>query len=101
MASTTAGPRLATAVPDVIATGTGEPLAAASPTARKPAVRSSMRTCSRSRPALSASCSAKASGALREPGHNTTSRTPPRISSSTTAWACAVDGFMPSGCHTV
>ena len=54
------------------------------------------RRCGRAagcRPARSASCSAKASGALREPGHSTTSRTPPRISSSTTTRACAVEGF--------
>src|SRR5271168_2089197 len=52
-----------------------------------------MRTCSRMRPAASASRSANASGALREPGHSTTSRTPPRISSSTTTRACAVEGL--------
>ena len=61
-----------------------------------PAVRSSMRTCSRIRPARSASCSANANGALREPGHSTTSRTPPRISSSTTTRACAVEGLTPA-----
>src|SRR5690242_14656413 len=52
-----------------------------------------MRTCRRIRPARSASDSANASGALREPGHSTTSRTPPRMSSSTTTRACAVEGF--------
>src|SRR3954454_22337991 len=68
--------------------------------ARYPAVRSSMRTCSRIRPARSASCNANASGALRDPGHSTTSRTPPRINSSTTTRACAVDGFTTTACHT-
>src|SRR5271168_5434595 len=58
-----------------------------------------MRTCNRIRPERSASCNANASGALREPGHNTTSRTPPRISSSTTTRACVVDGFIPTACH--
>src|ERR1700753_523436 len=58
-----------------------------------------MRTCSRIRPDWSASCSAKASGAFREPGHSTTSRTPPRINSSTTTRAWVVDGFTSTGCH--
>src|ERR1700740_2975876 len=58
-----------------------------------------MRTCSRIRPERSASCNANASGAFREPGHSTTSRTPPRISSSTTTRACVVEGFTPTGCH--
>ena len=57
------------------------------PRARNPAVRSSIRTCSRSRPILSASSSSYASGALREPGDRTTSRTPPASSSATTTWA--------------
>ena len=46
----------------------GAPDALASPSARNPADRSSTRTCSRSRPAASAACRAKASGADREPG---------------------------------
>ena len=62
---------------------TGRPDAFASPSARNPADRSSMRTCSRSRPAASAACSANASGAEREPGASTASRTPHRTSSST------------------
>ena len=57
-ASSTAGCRFATAVPEVVTTGTGTPLARASPRARKPAERSSIRTCSRSRPAVSAACRA-------------------------------------------
>src|ERR1700730_10466426 len=58
-----------------------------------------MRTCNRIRPDRSASCNAKASGAFREPGHSTTSRTPPRINSSTTTRACVVEGFTSTGCH--
>src|SRR6185312_1815482 len=58
-----------------------------------------MRTCSRTRPVRSASCNAKASGAFREPGQSTTSRTPPRISSSTTTRACVVEGFTSTACH--
>src|SRR5918997_1939531 len=92
-ASSTAGCRFATAVPDVVQTGTGRPDRSASPSARKPAVRSSIRTCSRSRPAASAACSANDIGALREPGHSTASVTPQRISSSTTSRAWVVDGF--------
>ena len=53
-ASSTAGCRLATAVPEVTTTGTIRPDTDPSPTARKPAPRSSMRTCSRSRPSRSA-----------------------------------------------
>ena len=92
-ASSTAGRRFAAAVPDVVATGTGRPDANASPSARNPAVRSSMRTCSRRRPAASAACRANASGALREPGHSTASVTPQRTSSSTTVRAASVAGF--------
>ena len=92
-ASSTAGCRFATAVPDVVTTGTGRPDRSARPSARKPAVRSSIRTCSRSRPAASAACSANASGALREPGHRTASVTPQRTSSSTITCAWAVEGF--------
>ena len=95
-ASSTAGCRFATAVPDVVHTGTGRPERTAIPSARNPAVRSSMRTCSRSRPAASAACSANDSGALREPGHSTASVTPQRTSSSTSTRACIVDGFTPT-----
>ena len=93
-ASRTAGSRFAAAVPDVVATGTGRPDASARPRARNPAVRSSMRTCRRRSPAASAACSAKASGALREPGHSTASVTPHRTSSSTTARAVPVEAFI-------
>ena len=83
VASTMAGRQLATAVPEVITTGTGVFEYFASPRARKAAERSSVRTCSRDRPARLASAKAKASGAERDPGHTTASRTPLRINSST------------------
>src|SRR5699024_944029 len=96
-ASTIAGWRLATAVPEVTTTGTAEPEPAARPSARYPAPRSSMRTWSRIRPARSAAASASASGALRDPGHRTASRTPWRTNSSTRTRACAVLGLLALG----
>ena len=54
-ASTTAGRRLATAVPDVHDTAAGRLPTFASPRARKPAVRSSIRVCRRRPPAVAAS----------------------------------------------
>ncbi len=66
-ASSSAGCRLAAAVPDVVTTGTGFPDALAMPSAKKAAVRSSIRTCSRSSPIVSASYNSYASGALRLP----------------------------------
>ena len=98
-ASSTAGCRFATAVPDVVTTGTGRPPTRARPSARKPAERSSIRTWSRSRPARSAASNAYARGAEREPGARTASRTPPRTSSSTTTVARAADGCTPRWCH--
>src|SRR5690606_4834304 len=92
-ASSTAGCRLATAVPEVVITTAGRRLTFASPRARKPADRSSTRTCRRRRPARSACCTAYASGAERDPGARTTSRTPHRTSSSTSTVARAVEGF--------
>ena len=50
-ASSTAGCRLATAVPEVVTTTTGSPVSTARPRARNPADRSSMRTCRRRSPA--------------------------------------------------
>ena len=82
-ASSRAGYRLADAVPDVVTTGTQERDALASPRARKLAVRSSTRTCSRSAPARSAAASAIANGPEREPGAMTASRTPASSRSST------------------
>lgn len=73
VASTTAGMQFATAVPDVMMMGAGEPSYFAKPSARKAAVRSSVRTWSRSRPARSASTRAKLSGEFREPGQTTAS----------------------------
>ncbi len=86
-ASKTAGCRLATAVPEVVITATGSPLALASPSAVNPALRSSVRMCNRSRSIRSASKISYASGALREPGATTISRTPREINSSITVRA--------------
>ena len=66
------------------------------PNARKPAERSSMRVCSRSSPALAASYAAKESGALRDPGARTTSRTPARTSAVITARANSVEELTDS-----
>ncbi len=93
LASSTAGCRFAAAVPEVHDTGTGRPERLARPSARKPADRSSMRTCRRSRPAAAARAKAKDSGAFREPGDNTASVTPAMTSSSTSTVAIAVEGF--------
>ena len=92
-ASITAGWKFAAAVPDVHTTATGRPLALASPRAVNDAERSSIRTCSRIRPARSSSSNAIASGADLEPGATTTSRSPQRASSSASTAANAVDGF--------
>jgi naphthoate synthase len=97
-ASSTAGWRLAAAVPEVQATTAGRPVRD-SPSARNPADRSSIRTCMVSRPSSAAWCSAMDSAALREPGQTTTWRTPLRTSSSTITVACAVDGFTGSALH--
>ena len=85
-ASTTAGCRLAAAVPDVQVTATGRPLAFAMPSATKPAERSSI-TDTASTPSWAASVSA--SGAFRDPGEVTACRIPQRYSSSTKAWSGA------------
>ena len=83
------------AVPEVQTTATGRRLTLASPSARNAADRSSIRTCSRSRPALRSACShsAIASGALRDPGAMTASASPHRASSSTSVVANAVEEF--------
>ena len=94
-ASSTAGCRLATAVPEVHITAARAPTLV-SPTARNPALRSSMRVCSRSRPAAAASYAAKLSGALREPGAITTSVTPASTRVETTARASSVAVFVTS-----
>ena len=85
-ASTTAGWRLAAAVPEVQVTATGRPLAFAIPSATKPAERSSS-TDTASTPSCAARVSA--SGAFREPGEVTACRIPQRYSSSTKAWSGA------------
>ena len=81
-ASTTAGWRLAAAVPDVQVTATGRPLAFAIPSATKPAERSSI-TDTASIPACDA---VSASGAFLDLGEVTAWRVPQRASSSTKAW---------------
>ena len=95
----TAGWKFAAAVPDVHTTATGPPLALASPRAVNDAERSSIRTCSRTRPARSSSSDAIASGADREPGATTTSRSPQRASSSASTAPNAVDGFTSRPSH--
>ncbi len=92
-ASITAGWKLAAAVPEVHSAATGRPLALARPRARNAAERSSIRTCSRRSPAAARSHSAIASGALRDPGASTASRSPHRRSSSARTVPSAVDGF--------
>src|SRR4051812_19081171 len=81
-ASTTAGARLAAAVPDVTLTAGGVPVAFARPSAKNPPLRSSicdhaLMRCSRA--------SASSSGELRDPGEVTAWRIPQRASSSTKA----------------
>ena len=92
-ASITAGWKLAAAVPDVHSTATGRLLALARPSAVNDAERSSILTCSRSRPCRSASKKAIASGVLRDPGASTASRSPHRISSSANVAPKAAAGF--------
>src|SRR5690554_4807141 len=89
-ASTTAGTRFATAVPDVVTTAAGRPVAFAHPRAWKAAERSSI-TMLNSTPGWSDA--AKTSAVERDPGDATTNPTPPRASSSTTIEARAVEGF--------
>ena len=89
-ASSTAGCRFATAEPDVVTTAATCP-ASPEPRATKPATRSSVSTWSSTTPAASASASAYASGADRDPGHSTKRRTPWRTSSATISRAIRVD----------
>ncbi len=79
-ASTTAGSRFAAAVPDVQVTATGRPVALAMPSAKNPALRSSITEV-----ASVSSARVSARGALREPGEVTEWRSPQRTSSSTKA----------------
>ena len=79
-ASTAAGSRLATAVPLVVTTAAGRPVARPHPKATNAAARSSQCT---SASARGFSATATASGVLREPGHTTKKVVPCRTSSST------------------
>src|SRR3984885_3996599 len=92
-ASMTAGWKFAAAVPEVHTTATGRRDTLARPSAVNAADRSSIRTCSRTRPARSSSQNAIASGVDRDPGATTTSRSPHRTSSSASTVPNAVDGF--------
>ena len=74
-ASTTAGSRLATAVPEVVTTAVGRPSPRPSPTARKAAERSSTAV-NRSRPCCPSTPAATARGAERLPGQSTNRRRP-------------------------
>ena len=96
-ASLTAGWRLETAVPEVVTTAAQRlcpfrAWARAAPRAMKPALRSSRTTRSRRCPASAASARASASGALRDPGHRTTSRTPSARRAATRLRASAMAG---------
>src|SRR6266540_22355 len=83
-ASTTAGCRLAAAVPEVHSTAAGRPAALAAPSAKNAAERSSRCTCRR---IAGCSASASASGAERDPGARHASVRPARASSSTSVSA--------------
>ena len=67
-----AGKRFATAVPEVVKTAVGLPVLIAAPKARNAAVLSSIRTCTESKPCLSASTNAKEIGPFLEPGERAT-----------------------------
>ena len=79
-ASTTAGCSSTAAVPLVVQTTAGRPVARPSPRAKKPAPRSSRRTWSRS---SARAARARARGVEREPGQTTASVSPARTHSST------------------
>ncbi len=79
-ASTIAGKRLATAVPDVVITTPGRPVARATPSAQKASPRSSVWTVLRAR---GWRATASASGVLRAPGPIANHVHPSRTSSST------------------
>ena len=78
-ASATQACSSAAAVPLVTTIATGSRVARARPSAKNPALRSSIRTCTRS---SWRAAHARASGVEREPGQSTTSRSPSRIHSS-------------------
>ena len=79
-ASTTAGCSSTAAVPLLVSTTAGRPLARPNPSAMKAALRSSWCTCTA---ILASEASATASGVDREPGQTTASVTPARAHSST------------------
>ena len=82
-ASTIAGCSSAAAVPLVVRTSAGRPVADPTPSARNAPERSSWWTSTRSRPSSAAATRASASGVEREPGHTTACRSPARTHSST------------------
>ena len=99
LASTTPAWSSAAAVPLVVQTTLGTPVATANPTAKKHAPRSSSRTCSS---ISSRSARASTSGVEREPGQTTAWVTPARTHSSTSvaakvAWASAVATLTACG----
>jgi hypothetical protein len=92
-ASSTAGWKLAAAVPEVHTSATARRDVRARPSARNDAERSSMRTCAR----MSGwATRASAKGVERDPGAMTASVRPQRASSSTRTRARAVEGFIRS-----
>src|SRR5437764_15486179 len=78
-ASTTAGKKFAAAVPEVETSATGRRDALARPSAKKPPARSSSATWV----AMGERSNAITSGAERDPGQRTTSRTPAAPSAAT------------------
>src|SRR5690606_6381681 len=96
-ASSAAGRRFATAVPDVQTTAAGTRLSRPMPSAVNPACRSSMRTCSRIRPRRSISAAASARACDLDPGLTTTWRTPSDASASRRAQAASVAGEAALG----
>ena len=88
-ASTTAGIRFATAVPELTTTAAQRPLARANPNAMKPAPRSSFESVC-AQPAFT---TAVVIGAHRDPGHSTTCANPERRSSSRKRAECTALRF--------
>ncbi len=94
-ASTTAGCSSTAAVPLLVSTTAGRSVVSPSPSATKPALRSSWCTCTVIR---ASDARATANGVDRDPGHTTVSVTPARTHSSTrvTQNVAAVVVAMPS-----
>ena len=76
LASTIAGNKFATAVPDVVKTALGFPLLIEAPNARYAADLSSIRTSTFINPSFSAWTKANEIGPFREPGESATKLTP-------------------------